>query len=328
MRIIDPTEISDVQNSYPLFFQPSYAKYELSKGWQLQIISDDEGAAIPLRTRKTYFIKQAQYLYPPVKNGKRLEPVQERTFLDELLVFCRRSGVCDFISPPQHYSVFESLPRHSYYTEIGIITLNLQKSEEELLGGFASSCRNKIKKAINAGLTVKFGTEYFDTFYELYKGIHDKQGIYYDSKQDLEKMLNNLDKEQYIIAVTVKDEDILGAALVLLNGAEAYYYHSGTIADCPFQGVNNLLQYRLFQYMQELGVKRYCMGGCRLGEIKGTKYEGIQTFKLSFGAEIEKGYHFFSEITWRYKVYKTLLKYYLAARGIKENRTGLDFKYN
>jgi lipid II:glycine glycyltransferase (peptidoglycan interpeptide bridge formation enzyme) len=97
--------------------------------------------------------------------------------------------------------------------------------------------------------------------------------------------------------------------------------------NCPYPGANKLLQLEIMKWLKANGANRYVMGGNRLGDIAGTKYEGIQKFKLRFGAEIEKGTHFYTKVTWRYSLYSKLLKAYLILRNIKQNTKGLNYRY-
>ena len=176
-------------------------------------------------------------------------------------------------------------------------------------------------------LEINFDNSLFASFYSLYKSTHQKQGIYFDSEQELRNLIECLGENNCRIAVVRKGEEIYGASLFLFNANEAYYFQSGAMDNCPYAGANKLLQLEIIKYLKKRGVERYVMGGYRLGDVSGTKYDGIQKFKMRFGAEIEKGFHFYTKITWRYSLYKNLLQLYLKLRGIKQNTTGLNFRY-
>ncbi len=326
MKIVSFHQIEAVEK-YPLYFQQNYAAFEQSKGWNLVLIADEAGAIIPLKTRQAKLVKQAQYLYPPVMNGLRLSPEEENIFLEKMLAFCKQQNICDFIMPPLHYSVFQAVPSGSLFTEMGIITVDLSKSEEEIFKAFSDNYRNEIRKALAAGVKVVFSNNRFPVFYELYKHTHQKQNIYFDPEREVSSMAASLGEKNCLVAVVEKDNEVYGAALVLWNAQEAYYYQSGGVDDCPYPGANKLLQLEVMKLLKQKGIKRYCMGGFRLGDVSGTKYEGIQKFKIRFGATVEKGFHFYSEITWRYKLYKTLLNIYLRLKGVQQNTTGMNYRW-
>ena len=327
MPFIEFNQVPDLKLRYPLFFQESYAQYERTKEWEVKIFTDGK-SFVPVKIKAGRLIKQAQYLYPPVYNGERLTEQDEKIFLENFTAFCKRENVCDAILPPLHYSVFKTIPTKSFYSEIGTIVIDLQKSEDELLKAFSSNYRNEIRKAQTENVEVQFDNSLFAPFYSLYKSTHQKQGIYFDSEAELQNLVNCLAENNCRIAVAQKGNEIYGAALVLFNGDEAYYFQSGAMENCPNPGANKLLQLEIMKWLKSVGVKRYVMGGYRLGDVTGTKYDGIQKFKMRFGAEVEKGFHFYTTITWRYTVYKNLLKWYLRLRGIKQNTTGLNYRYN
>ena len=144
--------------------------------------------------------------------------------------------------PPSHYSVFKTTPSDSYYTDLGIIVINLHNPVEELLKAFSSNYRNEIRKAQTENVEVKFDNSLFTAFYSLYKSTHAKQGIYFDSEQDLKNLTACLGERNCRIAVAQKGREIYGAALILFNADEAYYFQSGAMDNCPYPGANKLLQ--------------------------------------------------------------------------------------
>jgi len=327
MQLVDFSDVPDLKFKYPLFFQENFAAYEKTKGYLVKIVTDGK-SFMPFKTKTARFVTQAQYLYPPVKNGARLSPKEEECFLQQFVLFCKQKKLCDFIIPPLHYSLFNSVPVNSYFSELGIIAIDLERSEEQIFKSFSNNYRNEIRKAIAEKVIVEFDQSYFASFYKLYKSTHQKQGIYFDSETELKNMVDCLGERSCFIAVAKNENGIYGAALILFNANEAYYFQSGAVDNCPYPGANKLLQLEIMRHLKNLGIKRYIMGGYRLGEIAGTKYEGIQKFKMRFGAEIEQGFHFYTKISWRYSIYKTLLNFYLQLRGIKQNVIGLNFRYN
>lgn len=327
MRLVDFSDVPDLELAYPLFFQKNYAAYERTRGWEVKLFTNGHGY-LPLKLKRNKFIMQGQYLYPPLAAGSRLSMQEEETFLNDFIVFCRNKNVCDFIIPPVHYSLFNAVPAGSYYTDLGIIVVNLQQTEDELFKNFNPNYRNEIRKALAAEVEIKFDKSYFEAFYALYKNTHARQGIYFDPRQELLNIIEGLGDKNCTIAVAIKGEEVYGASLIVFSGNEGYYYQSGAVENCPYPGANKLLQLEVMKFLKTKGVTRYVMGGNRLGDIAGTKYEGIQKFKLRFGAQIEKGFHFYTRVTWRYDLYSKLLKAYLALRGIKQTTTGLNYRYN
>ena len=124
--------------SYPLFFQENYAKYEATKGWLVQIFAE-ENICIPIKIKSGKFLKQAQFLFPPIRKGYRLSIEDEQIFIEKFISHCRKNRICDFISPPLHYSLFASAPNHSFFTELGIVVVDLKKTEKKMLLSLSSA---------------------------------------------------------------------------------------------------------------------------------------------------------------------------------------------
>src|ERR1043165_4000543 len=271
MRVVDFKDVPELNSKYPLFFQKSFADYEKTKGWTVHIITDGQ-SYMPVKTRKSKFIIQGQYLYPPVSNGARLGKDEEKTFMESFLSFCKEQGICDYLMPPLHYSLFNTVPGGSYFTDLGIIVVDLQKTEEEIFKAFSTNYRNEIRKAQAEGVEVVFDDSRFDVFYSLYKSTHQRQGIYFDPESELKNLISSLGPNNCKIAVAKKGEEIYGAALVLFNATEAYYFQSGAMDNCPYPGANKLLQLETMKMLKGRGITRYVMGGYRPGDVSGTKY--------------------------------------------------------
>jgi len=326
MKCIGFQEIPDLKTNYPLFFQENYAAFEKINGWNVQVFTDGN-TYISVKFKEGYFFKYGQYLYHPISKGERLSVEEELIFLKEFVEYCSKERLCDFITPPLHFSVFQNVPHESYFTDLGVITIDLKISEDELFKSFNSSYRNEISKARRDGLEVIFGKNYFEIFFLLYQETLVKQGAYVNQKHELKQLMEFLGDERSCIVVVKKGEEIYGATLLLFDSKHCYYFYSGKMENCPYPGANKLMHFEIMKWLKSKGIERYVLGGYRLGDIKGTKYDGIQKFKMRFGAQVYIGFHFYTPITWRYFLYKGLVGIYLKLRGLSPDMTGLNFRY-
>jgi hypothetical protein len=329
MKVIVSNEIVNLTTDYPIFFRPGYIKYQQKIGNSYFLIQDeDTGAIMPLKVRKRAIFKIGQYMFRPLLNGNYLTAEEESRFLEKFTIFCDAEKVADFVLPQtHHFSNFGSLPLKCSYRKMSVIVLDLERNEDDIFSSFSSSYRTQIRKAIKGGVKIFFDNTRFAEFYELYKNVHKKQGIYFDSKADLELMLDCIGQQNYFLAFASMDNAPPSCAiLVLYSGKHSIYYHGGTVDDIEFQGTNKLLQYEAMKKLKSLGAEKYYLGGFRSGNITGTKYEGLQNFKMKFGSTLEEGYHFLTHAGVKYHLYRMAMSVYLLLKGVKENNSDIALK--
>jgi hypothetical protein len=325
MKEILIDEISKDDQNTSIFLSKNYALWEEDKGWSVRYFSD-MGIFIAIKIKQGAFFISGQYLSSPIKVNGELSADEELNFLNKLIFLLKRDRICDFVAPPLHFSVFNSVPKGSYYTDLGILRINLRKNDDELMSEFSPHYRNKIRKSVSEGLTVDFSDTYFDDLYSLYS-THEKQAIYFDTKEELRNIVTKFGSSNCAIAAVKKGNQIFGCVLILFSQNEALYFHSGTIDNCPYPGANKLLHFEIMKWLKKRNVKYYYLGGYRKGDISGTKYDGIQKFKMRFGPELISGFHFYTNLNWRYSVYKVLLSIYLNIRGMKQDFTGYNYRH-
>lgn len=329
MKVLASDEIIDITTDFPIFFKPGYIKYQQKIGNSYFLIQDeDTGAIMPLKVRKRVIFKIGQYMFRPLRNGKNMSAEEEGQFLEKFILFCDSEKLADFVLPQtHHFSNFGALPPKCKYKKMSVIVIDLERNEDELFDSFSSSYRTQIRKAIKGGVKICFDNTRFEEFYKMYKNVHHKQGIYYDSKADLELMLDCIGQQNYFLAfASIDDAAPSCAILVLYSGKHAIYYHGGTVDDIEFQGMNKLLQYEAMKKLKLLGAEKYYLGGFRLGNIAGTKYEGLQNFKMKFGSTLEDGYHFLTNAGFKYHLYRMAMSVYLLLKGVKENNSDIALK--
>lgn len=329
MRIATSAEIELYKKYLPIYFQPGYIKFQQSLGDKYYIVISDAGVAIPLKVRTRFIFKIGQYMHAPVLQGEYLDKDAEVAFIRQFEMFCTNNSICDFILPPSHhFTNFSAVPDGNLGTRLGIIMLDLQREIDTIFKAFSPNYRNEMRKAETAGVSVYTDNERFDEFYKLYKGVHARQHIYYESADELKNMLHHIGNDNYMLVFSVLNGSITGAALILKAGVEAIYYHSGKTEIAELPGANKLLQFEVMKQLKAEGIKRYYLGGYRYTNTAGTKYEGLQNFKMRFGAEAKDGFNFYSLIGWKYKLYTKVMEAYLKMRGVKVNASSLVYTKN
>ncbi len=111
-----------------------------------------------------------------------------------------------------------------------------------------------------------------------------------------------------------KYQDVVqGCTVVPFSGKSAYYVYGGS-ADRPLAGANNLLHWVAIQKFREMGVREYDFVGVRINPEKGTKQEGLLTFKKRFGGQLVQGF------MWKYPI--NPFKYFVYSQAVRHLRGG------
>jgi lipid II:glycine glycyltransferase (peptidoglycan interpeptide bridge formation enzyme) len=76
---------------------------------------------------------------------------------------------------------------------------------------------------------------------------------------------------------------------VPFTGAGGYYLYGASAEATTHDGIAKLLQLEVMKRLQAAGVRRYVLGGARLSDVAGTKWERIQQFKERFGSRLTEG---------------------------------------
>jgi hypothetical protein len=278
-------------NDFPVFFQKEYAKFITQIGGNLFYVyhAVDEDVFIPFFIEKSKFLKTIRILYKPI--GKyTLTDNEEHCIMEHFIKICKKKRLAHKITFYIPFSVYPYFPKNSIYCktghfEIGLENISVNSVMETL---FKSKTRNMVRKAEKEGVYIRYGNQYFNDFYRVYKDTNIRTGAYCES-YDYLSSLNEKLEEFCIPFVAYCDNTIQSSALIILDNQEAYYLYAGSAAKIV-NGSSNLLQLKIIEMLISKGIKKYLLGGARLKNIENTKFYGIQKFKTSLGANIVEGY--------------------------------------
>lgn len=148
-----------------------------------------------------------------------------------------------------------------YYTYV----VDLDRSEEELLGSFSSDARSNIRSAEEFDYTIDVGGE--DACREIISRVQDRLdhlGKNYPLDQDaaaaLYRELPEGTVKPYVCSV---DGESLGGIVALEHGDTIYRWQGGTKVTDDFP-VNDVLDWHVMQDARERGVDRYDLVGANL----------------------------------------------------------------
>lgn len=205
------------------------------------------------------------------------------------------------------------------YDETYIIDLTL--SEDQLFMNLHKKLRNEIKKGIKNGTKViKSNTsDGLDMFYELHKKTFDRSKY-----KALDKSFFDSVYCEYIksgrgdILLAFSENELISGAIIIESSNTSLYMWGASTGDREYnkyEGQKVLLWNAILKSKQN-GKLYFDLGGVTSNAEKGSKREGIYTFKKKFGGEYRKfsGTYNIYLCKIRGRVYDVLLKLYLSRK--------------
>lgn len=252
---------------------------------------------------------------------------EQRLFLNEMVELCHQKKLCDFISKAQSNVLFNTFPDQSVHVPWGTHEVPLDKNDEELLASFHNHHKKVIRKAVKDGVSVTVTHDPLIIYENIKETLVRQHLPYYPSLDYLTSLQANC-PENVRFYVSMLNGELQGCAVIVLDHDRAYAMYAGSIPK-PSSGSLNLMHYTIMTQMRDLGIPVYDFTGARINVKEGSKYEGIQTFKLRFGAQLREGYAFRVVINpIRYFLFNLSAKLYLALKGQKYTDTIDQIRFN
>jgi len=296
---------------FPIFFQENWLAYEeKNKKFTSYIYFDEtKNFFVPFKIYKKWVFNKADYIYVPLnKNGERLSVEDERSFINRFHIFLKFNKICDAIFPPPHYCNFKCIPEKCFYYEIGILTVDLLKNENEIFGKINAENRRQIRKAEKSKVEIFWGNEYLKDFYESYLETKAKKNIAIDSFDHM-KDISERFKNNCVIGIAKFNNNIEASVFDIKDNNYAYSFYSGTSQNILINGSKKYLIWNDYLKLKNNNIKKYFLGGYRLLLNKKNKLFNVQDFKRGLGCDIEYGYQFIKIISpFKYNIMMFLLK--------------------
>lgn len=316
----------------PVFFTQAYHQFEQSCGFQTGFFKSADNTFMPFRVYKKLIFRFIQIMYPPIKNGERLNKQDEQNFLNEVVALLKSQKNYHRIIQPFVWDIFYAYPNGASFCPFGQLYSDLEnKTEQEIFENFSPKYRNAIRKVLtNPDLvSLKSHEDQLVPFYQVYQEVHAKQHVYFDQLSHFQKMHQALGQNHFLLTNLYYDNTLEGGAVISYTKNEAYYLYGGAKNPTKQNGSIKLLQLEIIKYLKNAGVKKYIWGGCRLSDVTGTKQQGMQEFKLRFGAQIKKGFLWKIDINPLYcKLYDGLISLQLKLKGQKSSTDVIDYEKN
>lgn len=256
-----------------------------------------------------YYDLETPYGYGgPISNTKNdnfLERAQ-KTFFD----WCKTNKIlCEFVRfhPLINNQIYyDKLDKIIFHRVNRFTKLNLISEKLEI---FNPKVRNKIRKALKNNLNIQITKSKKDfekfkiIYFEHLKNIRAEK-FYYFSDEYFKKLLKIIKEFGFILTVTNKREEIIGASIFFGYKKNLHYHLTAISKKNEFPGINNFLLYNAYLYGKK---KNYSI--CNLGGgITKKETDNLLIFKKSMSNNESKfyfGYKIFDK-----KIYSKLIEYF------------------
>jgi len=207
---------------------------------------------------------------------------------EENAIFIRfDSSFCDC----EYFKKTPSYARHSVYFQPKYEwVLEIDKPEDELLGGMPKDSRYDIRYAENKGVMVEIFQNnlinYLKIFYSLMKKTARRDSFNLHSRAYYENIFKNCDKNNNAFFVAAEYEgNIIAMNFILIFGETAYVIFGGSDEEFKNLRAPRLMYWRGMIAAKNKGCKFYNFGAISSGNGY-ESYEGISEFKRGFGGKM------------------------------------------
>jgi FemAB family len=278
--------------------------------------SDQLRCILPYTIVRKAIFRMVRFRVETIPLRGELDVVDEKQFLNSAVQYLRSTGA-DIIIPASTNTIFQAYPDGAMAAPYGTYIIDLSQPEEALWANLSSSHRRKVRLAMKSGVKIIMGFDHVPMSYRLIRDTFRRSALPFMNYDRFERMVLGFG-ENVKVFIAEHQGAVQGCAVIPYSSHSAYYIYGGSIPE-PVTGATNLLHWEAIRLFRDLRVKRYDLVGVRINPEKGSKQEGLMTFKERFGGQLVQGY------IWKYAFRP--LKYFLY-RVAAQVRSGGDIVDN
>ena len=261
---------------------------------------------LPFTIIQKSFFRLARFRVETIPIDSRLTVEEEKSFLNSVVSYLRASRT-DMIIPASTNAIFRTFPDGAVAAPYGTFIIDLTQPEETLWNNLSSSHRRKLRLATKSGVKIKTGVEHLKTVYTLVHKTFKRSGLNFMAYDTFERQMMGL-SDGVKVFVAEHRGTVQGGMVTPFSECSAYYVYGGSIEN-PIPGAMNLLHWNAIQIFRNLAVKQYDFVGVRIQPSKGSKQEGLMTFKQRFGGRLIQGYMWkYTFAPWKSVLYRLAMK--------------------
>ena len=254
-------------------------------------------------------IRMIRFRTAPIPLEAQLSIEQEKSFLNSVVEHFRSSGA-DLILPSGNTAIFRTCPDGAEVAPYGTFVKDLNQDEAALKSEIRRTYRQNIRKAEEAGVEIKTGMNYLDTSFWLISETMKRSGLSFKSCSEFRRKMLGLG-ENVEIFVAEHQGVVQGCMVSPFSLHTAYNCYAGSKCE-PVQGAMHFLHWEAIRRFRAMGVRFFDFQGVRINPEKGSKQEGIASYKRGFGGRLVEGY------MWKYSLNRMRsIRYSISVRLFK-----------
>lgn len=316
IKSVLPDKVKFDVRPVPINWHPDLSIYAAEKF--LRAVSDDYGwlggfdqtgdlrFVLPFTIIRKSFFRLVRFRVETISANGTQTPNEEKSFLNAAIEYLRSIGT-DLVIPASTNTIFRAYPDGAVVAPYGTYQIDLTQEEENLFKNLNSSHRRKVRLAMKGGVEISSGIEHARTAYMLVRDTFKRSSLGFMGYPAFEQLVTSLG-ENIRILIAEHLGRVQGCVVVPFSMHSAYYVYGGSLPE-PAPGAMNLLHWEAIRLFRKLGVRRYDFVGTRLDPEKGSKQEGLKTFKERFGGKLICGYMWkYSFNPMKYAVYQSWIR--------------------
>ncbi|MFC2168336.1 lipid II:glycine glycyltransferase FemX [Acidobacteriota bacterium] len=249
---------------------------------------------LPFTIVRKATVRMVRFRVETIPMSENFSVESEKEFLSSCIEYFRSIHI-DIIIPATTNTIFRTYPDGAVAAPYGTLVIDLDQSQETISKNFSSSHRRKVRLATKSGVQIKNGLEYVETAYKMVRDTFKRRSsIKFMDYVAFKRMVDSLG-ENIKILVAIHQDVIQGCIVIPYSDYSAYYVYGGSIPS-PITGAMNLTHWEAIRMFHDMGVKCYDFCGVRINPAKGSKQEGLMSFKSRFGPNLVQGY------MWKYSI--------------------------
>jgi hypothetical protein len=251
---------------------------------------DDSGklrCILPYTIVRKASVRMVRFRIETIVPEGKLEIDQETAFLNSAMR-CLRAMRADVVIPATTNAIFQTYPDEATAAPYGSYVIDLCREESEIWSGIDRTYRKNIRSAQKNGVRILSGEEHLRVAYQLVRETFSKSHLPFMKFPSFEKYVAGL--TGHVRVLIAEHEGIAQSCVVFpYSNYCAYAVYGGNI-ERPYPGSMKLLIWEAIRQFREVGVRRFDFVGARINPAKGSKHEGINSFKRSLGGHLSKGF--------------------------------------
>jgi lipid II:glycine glycyltransferase (peptidoglycan interpeptide bridge formation enzyme) len=255
---------------------------------------------LPYTVITKFLIRMVRFRVETISLTEEFTVDDEKAFLNSAIEYFRSRGA-GLIIPATTNTIFRIYPDGAVAAPYSSYVIDLNLDESILWSRLSDTYRKNIRKAIKVGVRIESGIEQVDIVYKLITDTFKRSSLPFMDYKAFKRYILGLG-EYVKILVAYHESNPQSCTVFPFSNYCAYAVFGGNISK-PITGAMKLIQWEAILEFRKIGVKKFDLVGGRINPTKGTKAEGIVSFKQHFGSDLVEGY------MWKYSL--NSLKYHL-----------------